>query len=396
MKRIIIAGLITSFFVFFSCKKVFDESGDKSKIEETSFNRSSNQDVPISIFEYTDRNGQQQQMLVFLNSDDYFKQLDILDELDERHEQDFLDRHPNATELEINRFDSIEHFDEYQVYKDFNYRYNFESQLFKYIEAENAWLNDPNLSPTLDPDLLFYGLDINELSILNADWAFMYRNKEMQQIVKYYSDGIVLITDGDIRTLNQISGVTSIKDAPIDKFENCESFDNGNTSLFCISANREQDYRTIGTKKRIKGVVKVKKFQAYSNDSNHNGFIEPNEYGVVITNNKVKVKAKTIKKRWWGGWWRYRVSEIKAAIDGEAAVGNCGSSNTITFDKNVNYKEHHNWAKAKYKKAFPNPKQGYMDFTGLYIEDDAVWGYFYSHNHKRFKLDFSDGTFVPY
>ena len=94
--------------------------------------------------------------------------------------------------------------------------------------------------------------------------------------------------------------------------------------------------------------------------------------------------------------WRYRVSEIKAAVDGVAAVGDCGSSNTITFDKNVNYKEHHNWAKAKYKKVFPNPKQGAIEFTGLYIENDNLWGYFYSHNHKRFKLDFSDGTFVPY
>ncbi len=122
--------------------------------------------------------------------------------------------------------------------------------------------------------------------------------------------------------------------------ENCISFNNGNTSSFCISVNREQDYRTIGNNKRIKGVVKVKKFQAQYDDSNGNGIIEPNEYGTVITNNKVKVKAKTIKKRWWGGWWRYRVSEIKAAIDGEAYVGDCGSNNTITFDKNVNYKEY--------------------------------------------------------
>ena len=202
-------------------------------------------------------------MLVFLNSDDYFKQLDILDELDEQHEQDFLDRYPNATELEINRFDSIENFDEYQVYKDFNYRYDFESQLFKYIEAENVWLNDSNLSPTLDPDILFYGLDINELSTLNADWAFMYRNKEVQQIVKYYSDGIVLITDGDVNTLNQISGVTSIKDVPIDKFENCESFDNGNTSLFCISANRTENRITeqLVLKKESRGLLKLRSFR---------------------------------------------------------------------------------------------------------------------------------------
>ncbi len=388
---------MTFLFFFLSCKKNFEGSESKNLLEETGFNKNhNNQDVPISVFDYTDRNGEHQKMLIFLNSDDYFRQLDILEVLDEQHEQDFLNNHPNATEEEINRYDSIEHFDEYQVYKDFNNRYNFSSQLFNYIRAENTWLNDPDLSPSLDPDLLYYGLDIGELSILNNDWAFMYRNKELQQIVKYYSDGIVLITDGDIQTLNQISGYTSIKDAPIEKLENCISFNNGNTSSFCISVNREQDYRTIGNNKRIKGVVKVKKFQAQYDDSNGNGIIEPNEYGTVITNNKVKVKAKTIKKRWWGGWWRYRVSEIKAAIDGEAYVGDCGSSNTITFDKNVNYKEKHNRAKAIYRKVFPNPKQGAIEFTGLYIEDDAVWGYFYSHNHKRFKLDFSDGTFVPY
>jgi len=166
--------------------------------------------------------------------------------------------------------------------------------------------------------------------------------------------------------------------------------------LYFGKQNREQDYRTIGTKKRIKGVVKVKKFQASSYDENHNGIIEPSEYLVTITHNKVKVKAKTIKKRWWGGWWRYQVSEIKAAVDGEAAVGDCGSANIVTFDKNIHYSEKHNRAKTKWKHRFPDPSRGAIEFNGLYIENDNLWGYFYSHNHKRFKLDFTDGTFIPY
>ncbi len=383
-----------SFIAFTSCKKELNRFENEFQSSETYQSKTTIPDVPISTFIYTDRNGKQQQMLVFKNSDDFFKQLDILEELDEQHEQDFLNKHPNATEEEINRLDSIEQFDEYKVYKDFNYRYNFESQIFNYIEAEITWLNDPNLSSSLDPDLLFYGLDENELSILNADWAFMYENENLRQIVKYYSDAIVLIKDGDINSLNQISGYSSIKDVPQERLRNCERFDLGDYTVSCVSANRESDYRTIGRNRRLKGVVKVKKYQASSIDYNGNGVIEPGEL-IVITRNKVKAKCKTIKKRWWGGWWRYRVSQIKAAIDGEAHVNDCMDPNMIVFDKEINFKEEHNRAKAKYKKVFPDPSMG-VNLYGLYMEDDRVWGYFYSHNRKRFILDFYNGTFHGY
>ncbi len=291
--------------------------------------------------------------------------------LDEQHEQEFLDRHPNATEEEINRFDSIEQFNEYQVFLDFDEEFSFNGLIHNYIVAENEWLSHNDLPDILDPDNIYFGLDENELAILNQDYAYMIDNGGKNPIiVKHYPDGVVIINDGSINTLNQISQYSQIAGNGIfvDGLTNVNVVESSSSSTNCKFWHREQDYRTLGDI-RIKGVVKVK------------SHIE------LVQNVKVKTKAKTIKHHWYG-WTRYRVSSIKTAVDGEAYEDSCNGT-TYFFSKSRDFRERTNSSKVKFKRSGSD----LGNFDALYYTDNMLWGYFYIDDNPKFKLDFYNGTY---
>jgi len=324
-------------------------------------------------------------MLVFPNADAYDTQIETLEEQDEIHENNFLEQYPNATEEEINYYDSISGFNEYQVYIDFDNHLDFNGLIFNYIDAENEWLSHDDLPHDLDPDEIFFGLDEAELAILNQDFAYMISKGETNQIIKYFKDGVVVITDGDINTLNTLSNSETIEDSGADKMDNVvQNFWTHLINNVCIAGNREQDFRTIANNRRIKGIVKLKR----------------RIVGVQAL--KVKAKAKALKKRRRGGWKKYRVSQLKAAVDGFAGKDDCwganSTSNNYYFDKNDPncYKEENNRKKAVFKRKIISSTQSNAPFTALYINDGNLWGWFYSHDTPRFKLDFYDGTFIPY
>ena len=388
MKKIVYlsSAIIMLLLITYSCKKEFATS----KTDENSnyLRQDHNNDllqIVINKFQYIDRNGHEQEMLVFKSDDDYFAQLDRLDMLDDQHEQDFLNRHPNATEEEINRFDSIEQFNEYQVFLDFDDNLNFNGLIHNYIDAENEWLSHNDLPDNLDPDNIYFGLDENELAILNQDYAYMIDNGGKNPIiVKHYPDGAVIINDGSINTLNQISQYSQIagNGVFVDGLTNVEVFEDPVNTGYCIMSNTERDYRTVGNNKRIKGMIKVKYFQSG---------------GIVITRNKVKVKAKSIKRNWLGMWCRYRVCHIKAAVDGVVSIGDpanvCGNDNFI-FNPDVDKKERSCASKVKYKKYFPNNDPAFQ--YNVNFENQKLWGYYFSDHSPRFKLDAYDGTFISY
>ena len=360
--------------VTYSCKKEFATS----KTDENSnyLRQDHNNDllqIVINKFQYIDRNGHEQEMLVFKSDDDYFAQLDRLDMLDDQHEQDFLNRHPNATEEEINRFDSIEQFNEYQVFLDFDDNLNFNGLIHNYIDAENEWLSHNDLPDNLDPDNIYFGLDENELAILNQDYAYMIDNGGKNPIiVKHYPDGAVIINDGSINTLNQISQYSQIagNGVFVDGLTNVKVVESSSSSSYCKSWHREQDYRTLGNI-RLKGIVKIKRHIA------------------CVQKIKVKAKAKTLKHHWYG-WTRYRVGTLKAAVNGDCKLDDCDASDSYYFDRDRDYKEKQNASKVKFKRS------GSSIFNGadaLYYKQGWMWGYFYKDGDPKFKLDFYNGTY---
>lgn len=338
---------------------------------------------------YQDNEGIRKEILVFTSTDDFFEQTECLEEFEERYEEEFLSTVPSGvSEEELNELDEEYGFNEYQVYLDFNRELEFTSLIHKYIDAERDYLNTEELPEELDPDVLFFGLEEPEMAILNIDKAYMIKNKQHQFIVVFYVDGILVITDGSIDTLNDISNAESIENIDgIEKISNVQVLDPP-TYNSCVTSNREQDYRRLSRKKRIKGVIKLKAHQAVWFDDNGNGIRDPSgaDSYITIVKNKIKVKAKTIKKRWWGGWWRYRVGHIKAALGGEAGQGACVGD--VFFDKDVEKKEKRNRAKVKYKHIAPNGT-----INGIYASNNRLWGYFSKSHRERFRLDFYNGTY---
>ena len=337
---------------------------------------------------YHDNQGRRKEILVFTSTDGFFNQTDCLEELEDRYEDEFLNTiPPNVSEEELNELDEEYGFNEYQVYLDFNSELEFTSLLHKYIEAEREYLNTEELPEQLDPDVLFFGLEEPEMAILNIDKAYMVKNKQHQFIVVFYVDGILIITDGSINTLNEVANHDTIADIDgIEKMPNIQVLDPPPTFYYCVTTNTERGHFTFSSKKRIKGVSKLKAHAAAWFDDNNNGVRDPSpaDSYITIVKNKIKVKAKTIKKRFWGGWWRYRVGYIKAALGGIGGQGDCVGN--VVFDENIEKEERRNKAKVKYIYTAPNGT-----VNGIHVSDDKLWGY-YTANNKAFKMDIYNGN----
>jgi len=364
--------LLLSVTLLFSCQK-FD------KYEEVSPEiTSASKPTGIMLEEYVGNDGHIRNILVFSSDKAYFNKIEELEEAEEKEEQEFLNNHPDATEEEINRYDSIEHYDEYKVYKDFASYLKFNALLYHYIDAENSWLNNSDLDENLNPDLLFFGLSKGELAVLNVDFAYKIKNDKVNFIVKHFPDGIAVITDGDYSTLNYLSRFKKLADIDLTNLKNVQS--SFTSSFSCTSWNREVDYRTIEPRLRLYGVTRVTRF-----------FVV---WGYVVAFTKVRATAKTYKKLWWCNCWRkYRVSSLRAAIDGKVYIDACGGSLTHTFDKNVDFREKHNRSTVTYRLNFPVPYDAWP-FDRIYVEDDKLWGHFYAKGIEWFKLDFYDGDWI--
>ncbi len=359
-------------FAIFSCKK-FDEN-----IEASDTNNYLSRTVKIKKEQYRGNDGKMREILVFSTDDDYFKKVDELEELAEAEEQKFLKKYPNATEEEINRYDSIENFDEYKVYKDFAQSMNFDALLYDYIDTENKWLNS-DLDERYNPYRKFFGLDESELSILNKDFSYKIKNNKINFIIKHFPDGVAVITDGNYETLNHLSEFKTLAKSDVKSLKNVQYSYSSSSS--CTSWNREVDYRTIGNGKRLYGITRVTRYY--------------DVWGWMVSITKVKAKAKTVKKRWWCNCWRrYRVSHIKAAIDGELSLDYCNGQLREYFNKNNNFKEKRNRSSVTYRFPYPPPDPYSWPWDRVYIADDKLWGYFYANGTEWFKLDFYDGDFV--
>jgi len=368
-----------------------DFANENANVDNTKIlQRNSLSSNNIDKLTYFDNDGRRKEILVFTSTDAFFEQTEHLEELDERYEDDFLSTVPsNISEEELNELDEEYGFNEYQVYLDFNREFEFTSLIHQYINAEIEYLSNEELPNELDPDVLFFGLEEPEMAILNTDKAYMVKNKQHQFIVVFYVDGILVITDGSTETLNEVANSDTIAEIEgIEKIPNVQVLDPPPTYEYCVTANTERDYRKLARKKRVKGVIKLKAHQAAWFDDNNNGIHdpEPADSYITIVKNKIKVKAKTIKKRFWGGWWRYRVNHIKSALGGEAGQGACVGD--VFFDKEIEKKEKHNRAKVKYIFTAPNGS-----INGVHASDDRLWGYFTTNNRERFRLDFYNGTY---
>ena len=290
-------------------------------------------------------------MLIFKSDDEYFNKITELEKEAENEEQDFINRHPNASELEINYYDSIENFDEYRVYKNFAQSLNFDALIYDFINLKQLWM-ESDLNENLNPYIKFYGLDEAELSILNKDYAYMIENDDVRFIIKHFSDGIAVITDGNLNTLNHLSSFNSLHDSDVELLENVQySF---NSSSNCISWGTQIDYRSLNrnSTKRVYGITRITRYYEV--------------WGYIVSLTKLKVKAVTIKKRWWCNCWRrYRVSHIKAAIDGRVGEWYCGDYN-IFLDKSNNYKEKTNRSKVVYKFYYPPPQPDVLSDSIIY------------------------------
>ncbi len=306
-------------------------------------------------------------MLYFKDMETFRQTIKNLEIEAEQHDDAYIAAYPNMSADELTLNESEVGYDYYEPFKNFEKQYNFNNSMFKgYQIALNNWLNTEDLKPEDDPDIAYLELEPEELVVLNDDGAV----KIGDDIYFVYNGGEIIFNDISVKefsgVIDTISTNTGFDFSGFDFTGLDFSFDLtwGDILGFsgtewadysdiwdpaetCFQDARTEDQWSVGSKKRLKGVVKAVDSQTFGK--------------------KIKAKSKYYKK-YWVGWLENRASSLKAALNG-SVENSCGDNNYYWFDEDVNYTYKTNSFKAKYK---VTPED--IGFSNFYIPYNLLEG----------------------
>lgn len=199
----------------------------------------------------------------------------------------------------------------------------FQSALSKYLEVENEWLQTENLDYDKDPDIIFNGLEADEMVLLSPDLSV----KIGDAIIVQKADGKIRINDGNLETFEEILPFKSISDIKLENYENIEvKYSKGVPySPTCTNSGNKVKYWEV-----VLGTTRFK----MKGKARHSS-------GDFWLGTQVYVKTKYYKKGWTGIWRGYK-TDITASMEGEfdfwlpfPGINHCGDGMSV-----VNHSTH--------------------------------------------------------
>jgi hypothetical protein len=150
-------------------------------------------------------------MLEFSNIEAYESTIEMLRKSFKSHELDFLQKYSDLDEEALNKKEIEIGFIDVQPLIDFEKVLNFNNSMRKSFATEEAkWLNNEELDDKTNPSNVFV-FNKFEMTVLNS----LGEVKIGDSLLKLTKDGFILITDGNVKTLERIDNgdLTALKDS---------------------------------------------------------------------------------------------------------------------------------------------------------------------------------------
>lgn len=259
----------------------------------------------------------------FENLESYNNHIESLEIQTEQWDDTFLAKWGHLSDDQLNAKEEELNFDSEKPLTDFEKQFGLQSLRQKYLNEEQAWLNNDVLDINTDPDIKpEYDFDMVEMTVLNhlaevqigttitkklnSEEIALLNNTIQQGASGSYNrieEGArLIIEDEDYNALVDFNnGDTSVINNPN------VSVSNQNSSTDCKYAKEHREFIPTSSNKQILALIKVSR---------------PS----LGWNGKVKAKIKSYKKGFLG-WRRWRTN-IDVGVRGYVYNGNCNNTST--------------------------------------------------------------------
>jgi hypothetical protein len=185
-------------------------------------------------------------LLEFASYEHFFSTIKTLNEMVEKHNNDFLAKHTDLDDDALNARAEAIGFNDYQPLINFEKQYNVVNSMRQlYANAEEEWLNNEELDPETDPSKKYCFGNV-EMSLLNAGGEVKIGDK----LLKMTNKGFIEIKNIDVVTLLRIDNGdwTALNEPTVNTEIEIEGMD----SKGCHHWRDKDQWDTYSTDRKVK------------------------------------------------------------------------------------------------------------------------------------------------